>query len=81
MKFLTLLVVFVHTSVFSDSLEPSLVMKAPDELLSTGELTQSNQSEPERECCKICTIGKACGNSCISRSKQCHKPPGCACDG
>lgn len=32
-------------------------------------------------CCKICTKGKACGNSCISRAYQCHKPKGCACDG
>ena len=27
-------------------------------------------------CCKICTTGKACGNSCISRSYTCHQPPG-----
>jgi hypothetical protein len=33
------------------------------------------------ECCKICTKGKACGNSCINRNYQCHQPPGCACDG
>ena len=32
-------------------------------------------------CCKICTKGQACGDSCISRSKTCHKGPGCACDG
>lgn len=32
-------------------------------------------------CCKTCRKGKACGNSCISRDKQCHQPPGCACDG
>ncbi len=31
-------------------------------------------------CCKICRKGKACGNSCISRSYTCHKPPGCACN-
>ncbi len=31
-------------------------------------------------CCKTCRKGKACGNSCISRTKTCHKPPGCACD-
>ncbi len=30
--------------------------------------------------CKTCRKGKACGNSCISRTKTCHKPPGCACD-
>jgi hypothetical protein len=33
------------------------------------------------ECCKVCSKGKACGDSCIARSRACHKPPGCACDG
>lgn len=33
------------------------------------------------KCCKVCTTGKACGDSCISRKYQCHQPPGCACDG
>jgi hypothetical protein len=32
-------------------------------------------------CCKICSTGKACGNTCISRNDICHVGPGCACDG
>jgi competence protein ComEC len=32
-------------------------------------------------CCKICTHGKACGNSCISDAYTCRQPAGCACDG
>lgn len=32
-------------------------------------------------CCKVCQKGKACGDSCIARDKDCHKGPGCACDG
>lgn len=32
-------------------------------------------------CCRVCTTGKACGDSCISRSLTCHQPPGCACNG
>ena len=32
-------------------------------------------------CCRTCSKGKACGNSCISRSYTCHQPRGCACDG
>jgi hypothetical protein len=32
-------------------------------------------------CCRICSAGKACGNSCIARDKICHKGKGCACDG
>ncbi len=37
-------------------------------------------SAVQAACCKTCRKGKACGNSCISRAKTCHKPPGCACD-
>ena len=32
-------------------------------------------------CCKTCKKGVACGDSCISATKRCHKAPGCACDG
>lgn len=32
-----------------------------------------------RTCCKYCSTGKPCGNSCISRNKTCHKGRGCAC--
>ena len=35
----------------------------------------------QRACCKVCHAGKACGNSCISRDKECHQPRGCTCDG
>lgn len=31
-------------------------------------------------CCKICSVGKACGNTCISKSYKCHVGPGCACN-
>jgi hypothetical protein len=34
-----------------------------------------------RECCKICRKGKACGDACFARDRECHLPPGCACDG
>src|SRR5690349_10060798 len=30
-------------------------------------------------CCKHCTKGQPCGNSCISTKYKCHQPPGCAC--
>lgn len=48
----------------------------PDTLDSSpadGQLAQS--------CCRVCRTGKACGDSCINRSRSCHRPPGCACDG
>jgi hypothetical protein len=45
--------------------------------------TSSSESpssvEPARSCCKVCTKGCPCGDSCISCSKVCRKGPGCAC--
>lgn len=43
--------------------------------------SQSMPREVAKRCCKVCRKGKACGNSCIARWKNCHKAPGCACDG
>lgn len=34
-----------------------------------------------RSCCRVCTTGQACGNSCIARTARCRQPPGCACNG
>ena len=50
---------------------------------SRGELLFNLEAQPimySVECCKICKKGKACGDSCISKSYTCHKPKGCACD-
>jgi hypothetical protein len=41
----------------------------------------SSAGRTNAACCKICTTGKACGNTCISRNDICHVGPGCACDG
>jgi len=38
------------------------------------------EAEPYQGCCKVCSKGKACGNSCIAQNKTCHKAKGCACD-
>lgn len=48
---------------------------------SSVEVYVPDEPEPSVSCCKVCSKGKACGNSCISRSYTCHQPPGCACDG
>lgn len=42
---------------------------------------QSNQPIYAAECCKVCRKGKACGDSCISKTKTCNVAQGCACDG
>lgn len=37
-------------------------------------------SKPDSAWCRRCSTGKACGNSCIARDRQCYTPPGCACN-
>lgn len=32
------------------------------------------------QCCKRCTTGKACGDTCIAKDKRCTKTKGCACN-
>ena len=41
----------------------------------------TDQNLLAQRCCKVCKKGKACGDSCIAKSKQCHKGAGCACNG
>ena len=34
---------------------------------------------PAKKCCRVCSAGEPCGDSCISRTSTCRQPPGCAC--
>ena len=36
-------------------------------------------AQQRQECCKHCTKGQPCGNTCISTKAKCKSPPGCAC--
>jgi hypothetical protein len=58
------------------STPPSVPAPKPNSFTNNEEVPE----EQERFCCKICSKGKACGDSCISRSYTCYKAPGCACD-
>jgi hypothetical protein len=33
----------------------------------------------QRSCCKYCSRGKPCGDTCIAQNRVCHVGPGCAC--
>ena len=35
---------------------------------------------PAEQCCKICSKGKACGDTCIRKDYTCHVGRGCACN-
>lgn len=40
----------------------------------------ATEPPPARTCCRVCTTGKACGNTCIARNRNCNVGPGCACN-
>ena len=78
------------TSAHSDVPSPSLFqacdvdggMSCNSRPRSASHFLVKASYEPSEQgyCCKVCSVGKACGDSCISRDKVCHKPSGCACD-
>ena len=61
-------------SLAEDS-HPAPEQRAPDSLLRFD-----FAPPPAPQCCKVCRKGKACGDTCIARSKTCRVGPGCACD-
>jgi hypothetical protein len=60
--------------------EPPAQMSASSTRAAEPTTLLATQPTLQVECCKICRKGKACGNTCIARDKDCHQPPGCACD-
>lgn len=56
--------------------------KAPEK--KTEAKVETARAEPPKaaagECCKTCKNGKACGNTCIAKDRECAEPKGCACD-
>jgi hypothetical protein len=43
------------------------------------EVQQSERAAAQKQCCKVCSKGKPCGDTCIEKDDVCHVPPGCAC--
>lgn len=48
---------------------------------STPVLGACGDSTGPDGCCRVCTSGKACGDSCISANETCNRGAGCACNG
>ncbi len=44
-------------------------------------IAKSSDVSFAKYCCKTCRKGKACGDSCISKTKACYKAEGWACNG
>jgi hypothetical protein len=47
---------------------------------SRGSSETPEPSETTDECCRTCRKGKACGDTCVARDRECTVAPGCACD-
>lgn len=62
--------------VLNERTGPSPMTPTPAPIARASDST----AQPARACCRVCTRGKACGNSCINRGYQCRQPTGCACD-
>lgn len=48
--------------------------------LSISECGGGFAAGAQRSCCRVCSKGKACGDSCIARHLNCHRGRGCACN-
>jgi len=51
----------------------------PEQSPATVVETFLARSPGKNTCCKRCSKGKPCGDSCIAVSKTCRSGPGCAC--
>ena len=69
---------FVVTTAQADTSGGGVVQLRPFVQDTTAPAIAQPVTSPA--CCRICTRGKACGNSCINAAYQCHQPPGCACN-
>ena len=49
------------------------------DLLPPPAANKSLVPTPVQGCCKVCSKGKPCGDTCIARNKTCRVGPGCAC--
>lgn len=75
-----------HVSGFCSKIKECIVSRSVcDDAYHTCYVEERCSEHPDEEsseeiCCRICVNSKACGDSCISYSYQCHQGRGCACN-
>jgi hypothetical protein len=74
-----------HASSFADLAEScgaDGVATSPAEMPAAEAMDRMLMTPaPLSACCRICSVGIACGNTCISARYTCHVGAGCACNG
>jgi hypothetical protein len=74
MRALGLLLIMIGAPVMAADHTPWPGRESPSGLPESTGTTQLAQA-----CCKHCTKGQPCGNTCISAKSKCKSAPGCAC--
>jgi hypothetical protein len=59
--------------------EPTMEDQTPADP-SRDSIETPEPSKTTSECCRTCRKGKACGDTCVARDRECTVAPGCACD-
>jgi hypothetical protein len=73
-KTLALVVALLSVPAYAADYSPWLSQERKVSASEWTELAQQGQT-----CCRKCTKGQPCGNSCIAANAKCKQPPGCAC--
>lgn len=76
-------VLLMAAPAFAETSGPSAGDFTAEDIAAVRQTLFGGRESPDQiilaACCKTCSKGKPCGNSCIARNKRCHQPPGCAC--
>jgi hypothetical protein len=69
----------------SEGTAPSALFTAshPDNRILNARIPSDSARAPKAAfaCCKVCSVGESCGNTCMARDETCNIGQGCACDG
>ena len=74
MRALTIALVLHSVPVFAANYSPWPGVPGRLRMSESVELAQQ-----EKSCCRHCSKGQPCENTCISAKSKCKSPPGCAC--
>lgn len=72
-------VMILALAMFSTSAMAADYTPWPGHDQSPPALSDLRPVKGDDSCCKHCTKGQPCGDTCISTKAKCKNPPGCAC--
>ncbi|SOE00074.1 hypothetical protein [Caenispirillum bisanense] len=73
------LMVLLAVPALAAAPEPAPMTPWPEATTTAAEAPEASSAEVASSCCKHCSKGKPCCDSCIARDRDCRRGPGCAC--